>query len=87
MPIEGGLLINLGPHDERMPDVRHTDINVANPSTPQQRIDAGHRQADGEVTDDEAVAKLRVSAKGTQMGDDSRLWWAVTYEVEPKPHR
>ena len=70
-----------------MPDIRHTDINVANPSTPQQRTDAGHRQADDEVTDDEIVANLRVGATGTQMGDDSRLWWPVTYEVEPKPHR
>jgi hypothetical protein len=35
-----------------LPEVRPPDIDVANPSTPQQRIDAGHRQADDEVTDD-----------------------------------
>jgi hypothetical protein len=68
-----------------MPDVRHTDIELPNPSTPQQRIVAARRQADGEVGPDEQVVTLRVGDKGVQMGDDSRLWWPVTYEVTRKP--
>ena len=64
-----------------MPNVRHTDIEMRNPSTPQARIDAARRQADAEVDDDEQVVNLRVGDKGTQMGDDSMLWWPVTYEV------
>jgi hypothetical protein len=67
-----------------MPDVRHTDIEMPNPSTPQQRIVAARRQADGEVGPDEQVVTLRVGGKGVQMGDDSRLWWPVTYEVTRK---
>jgi hypothetical protein len=64
-----------------MPEVRYTDMNMANPSTLQQRVSAAQRQADGEVADDEEAMNLRVGDKGTQMGDDSRLWWPVTYEV------
>jgi hypothetical protein len=65
-----------------MPEVRHTDMNMANPSTLQQRVDAAQRQADGEVADGEEVVNLRVGDKGTRMGDDCRLWWPVTYEVQ-----
>jgi hypothetical protein len=64
-----------------MPDVRQTDIQMRNPSTLQARIDAARRQADGEVAKDEHAVNLRVGDKGTQMGDDSTLWWPVTYEV------
>jgi hypothetical protein len=54
---------------------------MRNPSTLHARIDAARRQADGEVADDEHVVNLRVGDKGTQKGDDSTLWWLVTYEV------
>ena len=72
----------IGPHNGVMPEVRHTDMNMANPSTLQQRVDAAQRQADGEVADGEEVVNLRVGDKGTRMGDDCRLWWPVTYEVQ-----
>jgi hypothetical protein len=65
-----------------MPEVRYTDIDIANPSTLQQRVVAAQRQADGEVADGEEAVNLRVGDKGTRMGDDSRLWWPVTYEVQ-----
>jgi hypothetical protein len=68
-----------------MPEVRQTDVEVPNPSTAQQRIDAARRQADHEVTADERVVNLRVGDKGVQMGDDSSLWWPVTYEVTRNP--
>jgi hypothetical protein len=67
-----------------MPEVRHTDIEMANPSTGQQRIEAAQRRADSEVADEERAVNLRVGATGTQMGDDSRLWWPVNYQVETK---
>lgn len=67
-----------------MPDVRHTDVEVANPSTLQQRQDAAQRQADAEVGDEEEAINVRIGDTGTRVGDDSRLWWPVTYEVIPK---
>lgn len=72
-----------------MSETRHTDVEVASPSTQRQRIDAAQRQADSEVAEDERADNVRVGDKGTQMGDDSRLWWPVTYEVTRKddgPH-
>ena len=69
-----------------MPEVRHTDIEVANPSTAQARIAMARLQADGEVADDEQVVNVRVGDTGTRMGDDSRLWWPVTYEAEKSLH-
>jgi hypothetical protein len=51
----------------------------------QQRIDTARRQADREVTADERVVHLRVGDKGAQMGDDSTLWWPVTYEATRNP--
>jgi hypothetical protein len=71
--------------DGPMPEVRHTDIEVANPSTLPQRIQAAQRQASSEVADDERPVNLSVGDKGTQLGDDSRLWWSLTYEVRCKP--
>jgi hypothetical protein len=67
-----------------MPEVRHTDIEMANPSTRRQRIDAAQRQANNEIAEHEEAVNLRVGDKGTQMGDDSRLWWPVTYEVRQR---
>lgn len=67
-----------------MREVRYTDIEVANPSTPRQRQDAAQRHADAEVGDDEEAISVRVEDTGTRVGDDSRLWWHVTYEVIPK---
>jgi hypothetical protein len=64
-----------------MSDVRHTDVEVRNPSTPAQRLDAAQRQAAAEVADDEEAINVEVGDKGTQTGDDSRLWWPVTYRV------
>ena len=65
-----------------MPEVRQTDIEVVNPSTVHQRIEAAHRQASCEVTAEEWAVDVRVGETATQMGDDSRLWWPVTYEVK-----
>jgi hypothetical protein len=67
-----------------MPDMRHTDIQLRDPSTLQERIDAARRQAECEVAEDEHVVNLRIGDRGTQMGDDSMLWWSVTYEVTRK---
>ena len=67
-----------------MLDVRHTDVEVPNPSTPGQRLDAARRQTDAEVEDDEEVVNVEVGDKGTQTGDDSKLWWPVTYEVQTR---
>ena len=67
-----------------MSEVRYTDVEVANPSTVAQRLAVAHRQADAEIGEDEQVVHLQVGGRGTQMGDDSRSWWAVTYEVSPK---
>jgi hypothetical protein len=67
-----------------MPDMRHTDIQLRDPSTLQERIDAARRQAECEVAEDEYVVHLRIGDRGTQMGDDSMLWWPVTYEVTRK---
>ncbi len=64
-----------------MSEVRHTDIEMANPSTLQQRIHTAQRQAGQEVADGECAVDVRVGDTGTQTGDDSRLWWPVTYEV------
>lgn len=71
-------------HNEPMSEVRHTDIEMANPSTPRQRIDAAQRRATSEVAHHKQAVNVRVGSKGTQVGDDSRLWWPVTYEVVPK---
>jgi hypothetical protein len=68
-----------------MTDVRHTDIQMRNPSTIRERLDAARRQAQSEVAADEYLSHLRVGHKGTQMGDDSMLWWPVTYEVTRNP--
>jgi hypothetical protein len=67
-----------------MSDVRHTDVEVQNPSTLQQRLEAAQRQAAAEVADDEEAVNVEVGEKGTQTGDDSKLWWPVTYQVLPR---
>jgi hypothetical protein len=58
--------------------VLHTDVEVVNPSTLQQRQDAAQRQADAEVGDEEEAINVRIGDTGTRVGDDSRLWWPVT---------
>lgn len=67
--------------------MRHTDVEVPNPSTLQQRQDAARRQAFVEVGYDEEVTNVHIGETGTQMGDDSQLWWPVTYGVRPTPRR
>lgn len=69
-----------------MRDVRATDVEVANPSRLQQRLDAAQRQADAEVGVDEVAVNVRITGTATRMGEDHTLRWPVTYEVEPKPH-
>jgi hypothetical protein len=64
-----------------MPDVRHTDVEVQHPSSPQQRLDAARRQAAAEILADEEAVNVRVGDTGTRTGDDSKMWWPVTYEV------
>jgi hypothetical protein len=64
--------------------VRHTEVEVANPSRLQQRLDAAQRQADAEVDVDEIAVNVRITGNATRMGEDHTLWWPVTYEVEPK---
>jgi hypothetical protein len=68
-----------------MPDVRHTDVEMAEPSTRQQRRDAAQRAADAEIGDDQQAVNVVVAEVGTRVGDDSRMWWEVTYEVIDKP--
>lgn len=67
-----------------MYEVRHTDVEMKNPSTPAQRFDAAQRQTAAEVADDEEVVNVEVGDKGTQTGDDSKLWWPVTYQVHTR---
>lgn len=68
-----------------MRDVRRTDVEVANPSRLQQRLDAAQRQADGEVGAEEAAINVRITGRATRMGEDYTLWWPVSYEVESRP--
>jgi hypothetical protein len=70
-----------------MLDVQHTDVEVANPSTPQERQDAAQRQADSEVGAAQEAINVCAGDAGTRMGDDSRLWWPVSYEVVARRHR
>jgi hypothetical protein len=46
-----------------MSDVRHTDVEVQNPSTLQQRLEAAQRQAAAEVADDEEAVNVEVGEK------------------------
>jgi hypothetical protein len=67
-----------------MSEVRYTDVEMANPSTAQQRQMAAQRQADTEVGDADEAVNVRLGDVGTRVGDDSRLWWSVSFEVISK---
>jgi hypothetical protein len=78
-----------------MSDVRHTDVEVQNPSTLQQRQDAAQRQADREVADDEEAVNVRIGNTGTvdpgarrETGSDqSRFSTNETVRVRRDPSR
>ncbi|WP_284235980.1 hypothetical protein [Mycobacterium antarcticum] len=65
--------------------VKHTSVEVGNPSRYAQRLEAAQRHADSEVGQDQRAVDVDVARTGATPGGDDTLWWPVTYEVVLRP--